>query len=144
MRKRSLTAPGIGAPSLLLILVVLSLSILAALTLMSARGDVRLADRSAEVTESVYKLYAEAEETLAELDALVRDCRVKAASEEEFFAMICENLPESVEFNENMLYIIGTDGTKKVTLTVRPNYTGPTRLNVTSRTLGALTEDSWN
>ena len=144
MRKKSYTAPGIGAPSLLLILVVLSLSILAALTLMSARGDARLSERSAEVTESVYTLYGETEETLAAIDALVSSCRENAASEEDFFALICEKMPESVAFSENMLYIKGTDGIREVTLTVRPNYTGSARLSILSRSLSAVTEDEWN
>ena len=144
MRKRSYTAPGIGAPSILLILVVLSLSILAALTLMSARGDARLSERSAEVTEAVYTLYGETEETLASLDALVSSARQKAASEEAFFELLCENLPESVAFNENMLYIKGTDGIREVTLTVRPNYTGSARLEIVARNLSAVTEDEWN
>lgn len=144
MRKSSYSAPGIGAPSLLLILVVLSLSILAALTLMSARGDMRLSERSAEVTEAVYSLYGETEETYAALDALVLSCRSKAADEEEFFTLLCENIPETVAFDENMLYIKGTDGVREVTLTLRPNYTGNARLTVVSRTLSAATEDEWN
>lgn len=144
MRKSSYSAPGIGAPSLLLILVVLSLSILAALTLMSARGDMRLSERSAEVTEAVYSLYGETEETYAALDALVLSCRAKAADEEEFFTLLCENIPETVAFDENMLYIKGTDGVREVTLTLRPNYTGNARLTVVSRTLSAATEDEWN
>ena len=144
MRKNSYTAPGIGAPSLLMILVVLSLSILAALTLMSARGDARLSERSAQVTEAVYTLYGETEETLASLDALVKTCREKAGSEEDFYSLICENLPEGVAFSENMLYIKGTDGVREVTLTVRPNFTGSARLSIVSRSLSAQTEDEWN
>ena len=144
MRKNSYTAPGIGAPSLLLILVVLSLSILAALTLMSARGDARLSERSAEVTEAVYTLYGETEEKYAELDALIVFCRQKAANEEDFYRILYENLPEGVAFSENMLYIKGTDEVREVTLILKPNYTGSERLTVVSRTLSAVTEDEWN
>lgn len=144
MRKTSFTAPGIGAPSLLLILVILSLSILSALTLMSARNDMKLSARSAEVTASVYKLYGEAEEALASLDALVGTCREKASSEEEFLQLLCENLPERVAFCENMLYIKGTDGTREVTLKAQPHFDGSRRLTVLSETLGAVTEDTWN
>lgn len=143
-KKNSYTAPGIGAPSLLLILVVLSLSILAALTLMSARNDEKLSRRSADVTGSVYALYGEAEETLASLDAITRDCRVKAASEAEFFELIYEKLSDTVAFSDNMLYIKSTDGIREVTLVVRPNYTGSQRLTVVSRSLSAVTEDIWN
>lgn len=145
MRKRSNTAPGIGAPSLLMILVVLSLSILAALTLMSARGDEKLSVRSADVTESVYALYAESEEALAALDTITCECRGKSASEQEFYGFIGEKLPDGIAFSENMLYIKKTDGIREVTLTVRPNYTGAERLTVVSRSLRVVgSEEEWN
>lgn len=144
MRKKSYAAAGIGAPSLLLILVVLSLSILAALTLMSARGDEKLSRRSADVTGSVYTLYAETEETLASLDAITRACRGEAASEEAFWEILGGKLPDSIAFFENMLYIKCTDGTREVTLAVRPNYTGSERLTVVSRSLSAVAEEAWN
>lgn len=144
MRKKSYAAAGIGAPSLLLILVVLSLSILAALTLMSARGDEKLSKRSADVTGSVYALYAGAEESLASLDAITCACRAEAASETEFWELLAGKLPDGIEIFDKMLYIKCTDGIREVTLAVRPEYAGGKRLTVVSRSLSAVTEDAWN
>lgn len=144
MRKKSFAAPGIGAPSLLLILVVLSLSILAALTLMSARGDEKLSKRSADVTEAVYALFGETEEILASVDAIAASCRENAGSETEFFDLLGEKLPDGVAMHGNILYINNTDGVREVTLAVRPDFMGRARLTVVSRSLSAVTEDEWN
>lgn len=67
-RRRIGLAP--GATLLILVLVVLCVSLLGALTLLSARNDLTLAQRSARVTEETYRLSEQAERSLAELAAL--------------------------------------------------------------------------
>ena len=52
---------GPGAASLILIFVMLALSILAMLTLVNARNDEQISERSARVTEAVYELEAQAQ-----------------------------------------------------------------------------------
>lgn len=144
MRKRSYTATGIGAPSLMLILVVLSLSILAALTVLNARNDSRLSARSVSVTESVYGLYAEAEERFAELDALARECRAGSSDEETFFERFAERLPEDVTEEAEKLSFSVTDGVRRVTCTAETVFAEDGRLNWVSRSLSADTEEEWN
>ena len=63
-----------GAAMLILILVVLTVSMLGVLTLMSARGDLTLSERSARLTEATCRLNAKAERTLAQIDALNAAC----------------------------------------------------------------------
>ncbi|MBR6954792.1 MAG: hypothetical protein IKH77_07125 [Clostridia bacterium] len=67
MNKKSRIALGPGAPSLILIFVVLSMTVLGMLSLMSAGNDLSLSRRAAEVIEAVYRLNARAEETRAAL-----------------------------------------------------------------------------
>ena len=62
MKKKSSITLGPGAPSLILIFVVLSLSVLAMLSLMTAKNDLQLSHRSAEAAETVYRLREQAEE----------------------------------------------------------------------------------
>ena len=70
-------ALGPGAASLILIVVVLALCMLSMLTLVTAKNDMHLAGRSAEMIRQVYELNSESERHLAELDAAL----VKAAGE---------------------------------------------------------------
>ena len=71
MKKKSSIALGPGAPSLILIFVVLSMSVLAMLSLMTARNDLQLSRRSADVAERVYELRERAEEKRAAIQALL-------------------------------------------------------------------------
>ena len=59
MKKRHITV-GPGTPSLILIIVVLAMVMLGAMTLLNAREDVRLTNRSADTAEEVYALYERA------------------------------------------------------------------------------------
>ena len=72
MKKRHISV-GPGTPSLILIIVALAMIMLAAMTLLSAREDVRLTNRSAETAEEVYALYERAECSFAELDAAIQN-----------------------------------------------------------------------
>ncbi len=67
MKKRSVIKLGPGAPSLILVFVVLSMTILGTLALVTARNDLHLSQRSAEVIEAVYRLNVRAEEHRASL-----------------------------------------------------------------------------
>lgn len=116
MRKRSI--PAIGVPTLVLLLVTLSLAILASLSAVSARSDKKLAERSAAVAEEIYALYAEAEGIRAEIDTAVTSCNYQGDSAEELCTEIVKNLPDCVHSDGNMLYFSVIGETKTVTCTV--------------------------
>ena len=59
---------GVGASSILLILVVVSLTLFASLSLMQARGDAALTQKTAESIATYYEADARAQEKLAALD----------------------------------------------------------------------------
>ena len=65
MSRKSHIWLGPGAPSLILIFVVLSMAVLAMLSLLSAKNDLQLSRRSAEAAEMVYRLREAAEEKRA-------------------------------------------------------------------------------
>ena len=105
MKRGSSIRLGPGAPSLILIFVALSLSALAMLSLMTARNDLKLGERSAPVTQSVYDLFDRAEDMRAQIregllalpaGAQIRD--VQGA------------LPEGVELAGDTLQFTLTDG----------------------------------
>ena len=91
---------GPGAASLMLIVVVLSMSVLGMLAMMNARSDNRLSGRSAEVTEQVYALDSQAEQALAELDAVFAECAAQAESDEDYLALVAQKLPAEAEMSE--------------------------------------------
>ena len=86
-------ALGPGAASLILIVVVLALCMLSMLTLVTARNDVNLGNRTREMIESVYALNDRAERRLAELDAVLADIRAEAAGTEDWLEELSDRLP---------------------------------------------------
>ena len=62
MKRKSSIALGPGAPSLILIFVTLAMSVLGMLSLMTARNDLKLSERSAEVVQAVFLLNERSEE----------------------------------------------------------------------------------
>lgn len=91
---------GPGAASLMLIVVVLSMSVLGMLAMMNARSDNRLSMRSAEVTEQVYALSAQAERTLAQIDGALADCAAQAADDAEYLALAAAALPQGATLQD--------------------------------------------
>lgn len=59
---------GIGVPSVVLVLLTLSLTVLAVLTLSAGQSDFKLTKRSVESAESYYAAVSESEKALAALD----------------------------------------------------------------------------
>lgn len=102
MKQRKI-ALGPGAASLILIVVVLSLCMLAMLTLISAKNDYSLSTRSAQMIEQVYLLSANTERKLAELDGILVDCAKEHPETEEYLSAVEENLPEGMEIEEDLV-----------------------------------------
>ena len=100
MRKKSSISLGPGAPSLILIFVVLSLSVLGMLCLMGSRNDLRLSERSAQVVETVYQLNADAEERRGKLGALLAGCARDAADEDAYLEAVAAALPEDMSLTD--------------------------------------------
>lgn len=90
MKKREFHL-GPGAASLILVAVVMAMSILALLSLMNARTDLQMAQRSARVAENAAALECASEESFARLDGIVAACT--GADEAEFLAQIARSLP---------------------------------------------------
>ncbi|MBQ3762603.1 MAG: hypothetical protein II875_11410 [Clostridia bacterium] len=84
MKKRSNISFGPGAASLILIFVVLTLSVLGMLSLMNARNDKALSQRSASVLECVYALNSEAERSRAVLDEVLWTLRPYCDQKDEY------------------------------------------------------------
>ena len=120
-----------GAAMLILILVVLTVSMLGVLTLMSARGDLTLSERSARLTEATCRLNAKAERTLAQLDALNAACGGDETA-----------LPEGVTLDAQGTFVWREEvnGRALECAAVRT----PQGVRWTEHRLLAQTEDEWN
>ena len=101
MQKKSRISFGPGAASIILIVVILCMSILGLLSLINSRNDIRLGERSANVIKVVYELNGQAEHSFADLDALAKDARSRAGSDEEYLSLIAEKLPEKMKLEGN-------------------------------------------
>lgn len=73
MNKRPVSRAGVGASSILLIMVVLCLTAFGVLTLVSARVDEKLAERTAVAARAYYAADAAAQKKLAVIDAAIKD-----------------------------------------------------------------------
>ncbi|MDR1962006.1 MAG: hypothetical protein LBQ16_06960 [Gracilibacteraceae bacterium] len=72
IEKKSVGGLSVGGSSILVIFVVLSLTIFAALSFMSAQADLRLAEKQAQAAREYYAADSAATERLAEIDARLR------------------------------------------------------------------------
>ena len=87
---------GPGAASLLLIAVVLCMGVLGALSLVSARSDARLSERSLRMAESAAGLNVHAEERLVELDTLMAEISAVVEDEGAYLTELAERLPDDM------------------------------------------------
>lgn len=145
MRKQSRVSFGPGAASLILIVVILSMSVLGILSLMSARSDSRLSDRSAQVVEASYALMQSAEHTLSELDELALSLRAQASDDESYALLFSERLPANVTLEEGVLSWEETDGVRTLECAVElMPLSSQQRLVWMRHSLSAVTEEIWN
>lgn len=118
MNKRKI-AVGPGASSLILIAVVLTLCVLAVLTMISARNDDGLTARSTSTAEEIYTLSDAGEKSLASLDAILVRCRKEAADEKAYLSAVEENLPEGMRLDEDQVFWEETLGQRVLSCGVR-------------------------
>lgn len=88
--RRSVTS--VGITSLALIFVMLCLLTFSVLSLVSARADMRLSQRSARRTTAYYDAENQANDILLAVISELEDCRAEAAAENSFYAQIRERL----------------------------------------------------
>ena len=145
MRKSSLISFGPGAASLILIVVILSMSLLGMLALMSARSDMALTRRSAQVVEAVYELNAAAERNYAALDDAVVSLRGQAEDEDALLALLAARLPAGMTLSGRTVSWTEADELRRLTCAVDVFPMNETdRLQWTDHSLAAITEEVWN
>ena len=149
MRRRGSVSIGPGAASLILIFVMLSMSILAMLSVMTGRADLKLAERSVEVAEAVYALNDSAERSRQKLDIALAQCRADAADENSFLTAAAGSLPEgmTLESLEDGYAVSWTeeDGTRTLECAVRLAFLeDDAQAGWLRHDLAAGTEDEWN
>ena len=107
MESKKKSGFSIGASSLLVIIVVLSLVCFAALSITSASADLRLSQKLADRTSSYYQACNEAQTTLKDLSVSLSSIYEESRNEDEYDQKIKESLTDSLTFscpmNENQV-----------------------------------------
>lgn len=70
----------VGGPSIVMIFVVLALTTFGTLAMLSARADLRFAQRTADTVTNYYRADLTAQARLAELDAVLADAHAQATA----------------------------------------------------------------
>lgn len=89
---------GMGASTMLMIFVSLSLATLSILALMSARADAALQTRNLHMTVAYYQAADLAQRALAQIDQQVLAAQAEAQSEEEYRQALVQIAADGVEF----------------------------------------------
>ena len=117
---RQKIAAGPGASSLILIAIVLSLVVLSALTMISARNDDSLSLRSVETAEEAYGLFAQAEVHLAQVDAILKEKRANGGNLDSYLTSVEQALPEGYRLDgEEIIWQETTEGLRVLNCAVR-------------------------
>ncbi|MDE5910577.1 MAG: hypothetical protein K2H52_17880 [Lachnospiraceae bacterium] len=107
METKKRSGSSIGASSLLVIIVVVSLVCFATLSITSASADLRLSQKLADRTSSYYEACNEAQNTLKNLSGSFRSIYMESMNEDEYNQKIKESLSDSLTFtypmNENQI-----------------------------------------
>jgi len=93
-----------GAPSLVLIVVVLSMSIMGMLMFIRTQNDKKLTSRSIQVAQADAMLFARAEKTYSGLDEIVYNCKQAATSDETYLSALESALPEEMEMEDRFIF----------------------------------------
>ena len=146
MKKKSSISLGPGASSLILIFVVLSMMALGMLSLLSARNDLTLSERAAEVTEDVYKLQAQAEIKRTDIELLLIQAAATLQSDEDYLLAAADVL-EDTEFTleDNVISYSVSDGSRELDCALEILPLGQSqRVRYIRYNLSVITEDLWN
>lgn len=129
---------GPGAASLMLILVVLCMTVLGALALVSARGDMRLTRRSAQMTAWYSEAEVQTETLLAQIDGILFQCAQTAGDDDAYLEAVWDALPEACDMDENIISFAvdaQADRSLECELTVLPLGSEEGRYRLTKRAL---------
>lgn len=144
MKQRKI-ALGPGAASLILIIVTLSMCVLCMLTYISAKNDLSLSTRSADMIQRVYALNDRSERSLATLDAALAECARQAADDAAYRDLAAQKLPEGMEIEENTIFWTESEGDRALWCAVELAPLGEEpRIRWTQHALTVETEDAWN
>lgn len=86
--RKNFPITNIGSVTLLMIFIVLCMITFAALSLSSAASDYQTAEKSVSHTKDYYKASGRAEETLAKVDQVLKNCYLKTSDIDSYYRKI--------------------------------------------------------
>lgn len=145
MNKKNNVGIGPGAATITLLVVMLSISVLGILSLMSSRTDAGLTTRSADVVRAVYDLNNRAEEDLAALDAILKECSDGVSTDEQYMQNVRSAITAPYELADREICWTETDDQRTLELTAEIQPFGEAaRLRLTGHILSSATEEIWD
>ena len=143
MNKRFRMSP--GAPSLVLIVVVLSMSIMGMLMFIRTQNDSRLSDRSMLVARTDTALTEKAEEAFADLDQRIAACKKDAQNDEDYLQAVEQALPENMEMDGRVIawQVMGQGRQLSAKVMLNP-YEEDVRIVWYTRMINAEVGNTWN
>lgn len=143
MNKRFRLSP--GAPSLVLIVVVLSMSIMGMLMFIRTQNDQRLSDRSLLVAMADAQLTEKAEAQYAMLDNLTAICKNNTDNDAAYLQAVESALPEGMEMEGRRVFWQEEDRSRILYAAVEiAPYEENQRISWHTRTLYAEVGNTWN
>jgi|GEM_PF-154035 len=86
MRHKSYPVLSIGFSSILTVFIILSLTVFAMLSVVSAGSDARLTRQAVEQTDAYYNASNQAEEIYAQIDRILYGCFTESGNKQEYLA----------------------------------------------------------
>lgn len=106
MKKKNFPVTNIGTISLMMIFIVLCMVTFAALSLSSAAGDARFGQKMSEHMTDYYTASNQAEELLAQADAVFAEAYQTAADADDYYERVSQTLSDTmdIQLEEASLY----------------------------------------
>ncbi len=133
---------GIGASSVLMILVVIALAALSLLSLGNARGSSTLSDRNLSMTLSYYQATAKAQQMLGAMDGLEKEYAAGSPNADGWNALLAAHGLPDITIDEDGTFAFSLDAGAGRSLAVEGTFTPDSvpRFTLTRHELTAAAE----
>lgn len=142
MNKRKFPITNIGSVSLLMIFIILCMFTFAALSLSTAASDYHSAQTLADHTTAYYEASDKAEQKLADVDRILKDCYLSSESADSYYQLVKKQLGIT-DTATPLIYSYQTNINKSQKLTVQIRITYPEAADTSDLGSGFYQIVSW-
>jgi hypothetical protein len=114
---------GIGASSVLMILVVIALTALSLLSLGNAHSSAALSDRNLSMTISYYQAAAQAQRMLGAMDELEKEYAAESSNTKDWNTLLATHGLQAITVDEDGIFSFSLDAGAQRSLAVEGEFT---------------------